>query len=287
MREGVTATASVLPGMGIVHHVDVGGRRVRYLECGAGAPILLVHGWIGSAENFHKWLPALDGRRRMIIPDLPGFGETAPLEGPHSISALAEFLDEFTTAVGLELYDLGGLCLGATVALELARRQPGRVRQLVLHTPIYSRRAVSRAFRMQAAFFMNPVVYAIAVPIARNRTVSDLYKRYFVEGPNVDAFDAGVNFENQMRADPRAAREWLRDALTQDFEAWLHSWEQPVLMVVAVDDWLLDHGAMQRLTEAMQTAEVVMVPDAGHGWTEALVRAQAAAISGFLAREPI
>ena len=44
---------------------------------------------------------------------------------------------------------------------------------------------------------------------------------------------------------------------------------------------------MQRLTEAMQTAEVVMVPDAGHGWTEALVRAQGAAISGFLAPEPI
>ena len=40
---------------------------------------------------------------------------------------------------------------------------------------------------------------------------------------------------------------------------------------------------MQRLTESMQTAEVVVVPDAGHGWTEALVRAQAAAISGFLA----
>jgi pimeloyl-ACP methyl ester carboxylesterase len=273
--------------MGTAHYVDVGGRQVRYLERGVGAPILLVHGWIGSAENFHKWLPALDGRRRMIIPDLPGFGETAPLDGPHSIAALAEFLDDFTTAIGLELYDLGGICLGATVALELARRDPGRVRQLVLHTPIYSRRVVSRPFRMQAAFFMNPIVYGIAAPIARNRRVSDLYKRYFVEGPDVDAFDASVNFENQMRADPRAAREWLRDALAQDFEAWLQSWEQPVLMVVAADDSLLDHDAMQRLTQSMQTAEVVMVPDAGHGWTEALVKAQAAAISGFLAPEPI
>jgi len=73
----------------------------------------------------------------MIIPDLPGFGETAPLDGPHSIAALAEFLDQFTTAIGLELYDLGGLCLGATVALELARRDPGRVRQLVLQDQVY------------------------------------------------------------------------------------------------------------------------------------------------------
>jgi pimeloyl-ACP methyl ester carboxylesterase len=282
-----TVTVGVLPEMGTTHYVDVGGRRVRYLVCGEGPPILLVHGWIGSAENFHKWLPALEGRRRMIIPDLPGFGETPPLEGPHSIAALAGFLDDFSAAIGLELFDLGGLCLGATVALELARRDPGRVRQLVLHTPIYSRRVVARAFRVQASFFTNPMVYGIAVPFARNRWISDFYKRYFVEGPDVDAFDAAVNFENQMRADPRAAREWLRDALAQDFESWLKSWEQPVLMVVAADDSLLHHDAMQRLTEAMQTAEVVMVPDAGHGWTDALIKAQAAAISGFLAAEPI
>jgi pimeloyl-ACP methyl ester carboxylesterase len=281
------ASPSMLPQMGTTHHVDVGGRRVRYLECGEGAPILLVHGWIGSAENFHKWVPALEGRRRMIMPDLPGFGETVALDGPHGIAALAGFLEDFATAIGLELFDLGGLCLGATVALELARRDPERVRQLVLHTPIYSRRAVSRSFRAQAGFFLNPVVYGIAVPFARNRLVSDVYKRFFVEGAGVDAFDAGVNFENQRRANPRAAREWLRDALVQDYEDWLKSWEQPVLMVVAADDRLLNHDAMQRLTEAMQTAEVVMVPDAGHGWTEALVRAQGAAISGFLAAEPI
>jgi pimeloyl-ACP methyl ester carboxylesterase len=281
------AGLGVLPEMGTTHYVDVGGRKVRYLECGTGEPILLVHGWIGSAENFHKWLPALDGRRRMIIPDLPGFGETAPLAGEHSIANLAAFLEGFATAIGLELYDLGGLCLGATVALELARRDPQRVRQLVLHTPIYSRRAVSRSFRLQAAVFMNPVVYAVAAPVASNRRISDIYKRYFVEGADVDTYDATVNFENQVRANKRAAREWLRDALAQDYEEWLKSWEQPVLMVVASDDWILDHDAMQRLTEAMQTAEVVLVPDAGHGWTDALVKAQAAAISGFLAPEPI
>src|ERR1700682_4945277 len=170
----------MLPKMGMPKYVDVGARRVRYLECGGGGPILLVHGWIGSAENFHKWVPALEGRRRMIMPDLPGFGETAPLEGPHGIAAMAGFLEDFAVAVGLELFDLGGLCLGATVALELARKDTERVRQLVLHTPIYSRRAVSRSFRAQAGFFLNPVVYGIAVPFARNRLVSEVYMRLFV-----------------------------------------------------------------------------------------------------------
>jgi pimeloyl-ACP methyl ester carboxylesterase len=223
----------------------------------------------------------------MIIPDLPGFGETPALAGRHTVEAMARFLSAFATAIDLEIYDLGGLCLGGTVAIELARIDPGRVRQLVLHTPIYSRRAVSRSFKLQMAVGLNPLVFGVGSRLARSRRVSDLYKRLMVEGPDVDPVDARVNFENQLRCSPRAAREWLRDALHHDYEPWLKSWEQPVLMVVAADDYLLDHGQMQQLTEAMQTAEVVVIPDAGHGWTDALVRAQAAAISGFLAAEPI
>ena len=286
VAEGEVA-AGGMPEMGVVRYVDIDGRRTRYLDVGEGAPILLVHGWIGSAENFHKWVPALEGRRRMIIPDLPGFGETPALSGRHSIEALGTFLAGFTDAIELPLYDLGGLCLGGTVAIELALQQPGRVRQMVLHTPIYSRRAVSRSFKMQTAFGLNPLVFGIGSRLARSRRLSDIYKRFLVEGPDVDPVDARVNFDNQLRCSPRAAREWLVDAMRRDYESWLRNWEQPVLMVVAADDQLLDHGQMQQLTEAMQTAEVVVVPDAGHGWTEALVRAQAAAISGFLAPEPI
>ena len=276
-----------LPRMGVTKHVSVAGRRVRYLEVGEGAPILLVHGWIGSAENFHKWMPALEGRRQMIIPDLPGFGETAPLTGQHSIATLAAFMEAFANAIGLTLYDLGGICLGATVALELAMRDPQRVRQLVLHTPIYSRRVLSRSFKVQTMVASIPPVFGAAAWLARNRRVSDIYKRLMVEGPDVDPFDARVNFLNQNRATPRAAREWLSDAVKQDYQQWLLGWEQPVLFVVAEDDSVLDLREMQKLTERMRTAEVVIVPEAGHGWTDALVQAQAAAIKGFLSPQPI
>jgi len=173
------------------------------------------------------------------------------------------------------------------VALELAGRDPQRIRQLVLHTPIYSRRALSASFKLQTALATNRLIFGAASALSRNRLVSDLYKRSFVEGPNVDPYDAHVNFVNQVRATPRAAREWLGDAMRQDYTQWLLEWEQPVLMVVAEDDSILDMRAMQRLTERMQTAEVVIVPEAGHGWTETLIKAQAAAISGFLSREPI
>jgi pimeloyl-ACP methyl ester carboxylesterase len=276
------ALQDALPRLGEARYVEVRGRRARYLEIGEGEPLLLVHGWIGSAENFHKWMPALEGRRRVIIPDLPGFGETGPLDRPHSIDELALWLVDFTAAAGLSRYDLGGLCLGGTIALELAARRPEEVRQLVLHTPIYSHRAIADSFKWQTRVLLSGPVYPLASRLGRSRRVSDLYKRFFVEGEGVDDFDATVNFENQCRCSPRAAREWLRDALRQDYEGFLREWPRPVLMVVAADDRLLDHAAMRRLCGSMPTARVVTVPDAGHGWTEALVQAQADALKDFL-----
>jgi len=274
--------------MGEARYVTVDGRRVRYLECGEGDPMLLVHGWIGSAENFHKWVPALSGRRRMIMPDLPGFGESEPLPGKHTTAALATSVEAFASAVGLRLFDLGGLCLGATVALELARRDPERVRQLVLHTPIYARPALSASFKLQTSIFTVPPIFFPFWRLGTSRFLADLYRRLFVgETSDVDRVEQDLNFANQVRCLPRAAREWLDDALDQDFTEWLAQWEQPVLMIVAGNDNMVDVGAMQRLTESMQTAEVVVVPDTGHGWNEALIQAQSAAISGFLSPEAI
>jgi len=286
MADTTSLFASV--AMGEPRYATVNGRRTRYLVVGEGPPMLLIHGWIGSAENFHKWMPALAGRRQMIIPDLPGFGETPPLAGEHTIASIATFVEAFASAVELRLFDLGGLCLGATVALELARRDPERVRQLVLHTPIYSRRALSGSFKFQSTLLVKPVIWRIAWEIGSSRLVSGLYRRLVVgEGGDVDRIEARINYENQRRATPRAAREWLRDSIRLDYSEWLSQWEQPVLMIIASDDNMVNLRDMQMLTESMQTAEVVVIPEAGHGWNETLVKAQAAAISGFLSSEPI
>src|SRR5205807_882098 len=81
---------------------------------------------------------------------------------------------------------VGGICLGATVALEYASRFPDRIARLVLHTPIYSPQTLRTAFKRQVAAFTAGPVFWIVDRLRRNRVVSDLYKRFLVEGPGVD-----------------------------------------------------------------------------------------------------
>ena len=56
----------------------VDGQRFVWLEGGAtdGAPVVLLHGFGASKENWIPLLPFLARRHRLFVPDLPGWGES-------------------------------------------------------------------------------------------------------------------------------------------------------------------------------------------------------------------
>jgi pimeloyl-ACP methyl ester carboxylesterase len=199
------------------------------------------------------------------------------------VAAHASFLQAFVERLGIGSHDVGGICLGATVALEYASRSGERITRLVLHTPIYSPTTLRAAFKRQVSVLTWGPVFASVDRLRRNRLVSDLYKRFLVEGPGVDPYDAQVNFDNQRRADGRAAREWLRDGIARDYRAFLRGWRKPALVVVAEDDKTVDVSAIRGLDSMMPQADIRVIPAAGHGWTPALIAAQVEAISAFLA----
>lgn len=107
---------------------------VFFREAGAGprTPLLLLHGWGGSSRYWEATLAAFSGDRRVLAPDLPGFGASPPLAGPATASRLAELVVAFADAMGLAQFDLNGHSFCASVAVYIAARNPGRVRRLVL-----------------------------------------------------------------------------------------------------------------------------------------------------------
>jgi pimeloyl-ACP methyl ester carboxylesterase len=101
---------------------------------GAGSPLVLLHGGYGT---WRHWLRNVRGLARsfaVLVPDMPGFGDSATPPEPHTPTALAGFL-----AVGLDqllgpdaTFDLVGFSFGGTVAGELALVRPQNVRRLVI-----------------------------------------------------------------------------------------------------------------------------------------------------------
>lgn len=259
------------------------GRRIRYLTGGNGPTMVLCHGFLGSAENFETWFDELSEVRTLVIPDMPGCGASEPLAGArHTAGRLAGAVETVCRDAGVEHYDLAGLCLGVSVAMALLQRRPAAVQRLVLHTPLLAPSLVRRRFHLQVRGFMAPGIFPAINWLSRRRVVSDLYKRLLVEGDNVDRAAAEMNFRNQLRADPRAIREWLLDGLGRDDVDLLRDSGTHALIIVADGDRIVDVPVMRARVGNMPNVQLVEVEDAGHGWTEAYVRRQLDLIQAFL-----
>jgi len=95
---------------------------MNFIREGSGPPLLLVHGLGGSVHSFDPILDALAAQRDVIVPDLPGFGDSASLTGEVSIATLADAIEAFMDEHDLRGVDAAGSSMGARLVLELARR---------------------------------------------------------------------------------------------------------------------------------------------------------------------
>ncbi len=138
----MTDATILLPGFSERRH-ERRGATVRLFTAGEGPPLLLIHGFGGAAWNFDELAPLLP-ERRLLIPDLPGHGGSAPLPAP-TLAGFADVLADVLDAEGIEASDVLGHSLGGVVALRLAVRKPERVRRLILAAPAGISSATRRA----------------------------------------------------------------------------------------------------------------------------------------------
>lgn len=116
--------------------IDVAGVRFVYLEGGKGEPLVLIHGFGADKENFTRVAKFLTPHFQVIIPDVPGFGESGqPANGDYSISAQVERIHAFVQALGLQKVHLGGSSMGGNIAASYGAKYPKETGSLWLLAP--------------------------------------------------------------------------------------------------------------------------------------------------------
>ena len=160
MLAGLTATTRML---------DIEGIDTALLEIGDGPPLLLLHGGIECGGAM--WAPVLaqlSQRNRVVAPDVPGLGESAPM-ARLDVDAFARWLDGLIARTGLERPTLVAHSLIGSLATRLAARRTDLIGRLI----VYGAPAVG-PYRMPLRLRYVAIRFAIR-PTPRNAERFDRY----------------------------------------------------------------------------------------------------------------
>jgi pimeloyl-ACP methyl ester carboxylesterase len=270
------------------HFVALQGMQVHLRDEGPRddpEPIVLIHGTSASLHTWDGWTAALQGERRVIRMDLPGFGLTGPApDGDYRMTRYADFIAALLDQLGVRRAVLAGNSLGGGVAWRTAVQHPERVSRLVLVDasgyPLQST-SVPLGFRLAQIEWLKPVM-------------SRLLPRGMIESSvrNVYADPDKVTPELVDRYYELTLREGNRESLTQrmklretDAQAaeLIKTIGQPTLILWGAQDRLIPEPSGQRFHQDIAGSQYVVFDSLGHVPQEEDPQRSVAEVLKFLA----
>jgi pimeloyl-ACP methyl ester carboxylesterase len=227
-----------------------------------GPPVILIHGFPIDRSMWRGQIDGLGSIARVIAPDLPGFGVSPPASDGYAPTTMDEYADcvvALVDGLGFQRFVAVGLSMGGYVAFTLARRYPHRLAGLVLcdtraepDAPEAAQARHQDADRVLVeglSFIVEKHVKNLLAPeaLARRRDL-------------VNAVEAMIH-----RSSWQGVAAALRGmAQRRDMRPILPRIAVPTLVVVGSDDAITPPRNVQGMAAAIPSAELAVIPGAGH-----------------------
>jgi len=260
------------------------GARIRFAEAGSGPPLILVHDYLASRVAWDDVVPRLALHFHVIVPDLPGFGESekpAPSRYRYDFDGFSESLVDLIAALRLGRVSICGHAMGGAVALILAASYAHVVDKLVLVNPLVYPPRPDALSRIVEVPLLGPLVFKQLYGRA-------LFRSRFLGGAGAAASGAASRRVDQLFEvfDAPAAREAAYATLRAMLDTRLLTASVPRVTAPALVTWgranrasPVEHG--RRLARELGGARFEVF-DCGASPPEECPEAFASAVTAFL-----
>jgi pimeloyl-ACP methyl ester carboxylesterase len=226
---------------------DSGPARIYYRDTGAGPPLVFLHGgWGYEVYPFDRQIDALSGKRRILIPDRSGYGQS-----PRITSLLADFhpraaieTARFLDALDIERAVLWGHSDGAVIAALMGLATPDRFSGLILEAFHYTR-AKAGSIDFFRAMISEPdtVGERAAAALAR---------------------DHGEDWRRVLERNATAWLEIVASGPGDLYKCKLSELSVPALFLNGSRDPRTEPGDLEAIRRELPRAEVRIIEGAGH-----------------------
>lgn len=254
-----------------------------YYDTGAGAPVVLLHGFPLDHTMWEPQIAALKDVCHVIAPDLRGFGRsTIDAEDAESGIEMARYASDVRSILdALDIHEpiiLCGFSMGGYVLWQFVRLFPERVRAIVL--------CDTRAAADSPEALANRLKSATAVMQQGPGVVADaMLPKLLAPATRSNRPEVVERVDAMMRGTSAAAIAAAQRGMARrpDMREHLHGISMPALVIVGAEDAISPPAEMREIADALPNAEFVEIPQAGHMTTLENPTAVNAALVRFVA----
>ncbi len=236
---------------------------IAWHDHGSGPVVVLVHAFPCDHSMWNEQIPALvDAGWRVLVPDLPGFGESQRLDQAPALSAIVEALAGSLLERSVDRCVLVGLSVGGYLIMEWLRRHPEMVAAAALcdtKASADSAEAVAARLDMAAAIERDP---AICAQMLRERLLPVI-----VGGTTTDHRPQVVTTVRRwMETVDPATVAWYQRAMAArpDSLETLRESEIPILVVWGEEDAMAPEAEQRSMVQVLREGRLAVIPNAGH-----------------------
>ena len=252
----------------MIRHVTiVQGKRAVYWERNPQQPqtMVLLHGFRGNHKGLTDFAQELD-EYRLIIPDLPGYGESEALVIEHSLLNYANWLDQFVAAIGLHDWISWSHSYSGSIALIQAATGA--------HKPAAVVGVSVAAVRGDAASMAATFYYWFGTHMPAS------LQRHWVASRMIDHATGRWLFTtvtakrreelmhrgdaNLRELNPQVVTEEYMSSLTTDLEPYASSIHVPVLLIAGAKDVIVPVRRLADLVALMPNGHLSIMKEEGH-----------------------
>ena len=222
----------------------------------------MLHGFGGDKDNWPLYARRLSREYRVIIPDLPGFGDNArDPDADYSMVGQAKWLLAFSDALGIDKFHIGGNSMGGFIALKFTLVNPHKILSLALlnnagvlgetksELQIATENGESLLTVSSAEEFDRLLAFIVYRP---------LHLPGFIKQPYCDDLIANEPFMEKIFWS--MAEEFLNNPLNDE----LHNVTAPTLIIWGRHDRLIDVSCTDVMKANIPNSQCVVFEETGH-----------------------